>query len=89
MLGASRCEPPIFEGVSWGTEYVWSETRKLLKNAGASWGRLPEWYDVNDLQGLLRLHAEFQQTPPADPIEQSLAEAVRHAVSLADTEHIE
>ncbi|MGB1616435.1 MAG: TIGR04282 family arsenosugar biosynthesis glycosyltransferase [Pseudomonadales bacterium] len=57
-IGASDHVPPVFEGVSWGSSSVSSQTRRLMRAAGVNWAELPSLWDVDrsaDLDRWLRV----------------------------------
>ncbi len=76
LVGASGGTPPIFSGVSWSSPDVWSQSTRLLDEAGCSFGTLPKWYDVDDRVALDRLHWELKETHASNPALADLWEAV-------------
>ena len=56
MWGSASAEsvPPVFEGVSWSTASVTSQTRRLMKQAGVDWLELPTLWDVDRPEDLDR-----------------------------------
>jgi len=77
LVGASVGNPPIFSGVSWSSPDVWSQTTRLLNEAGYSFGILPKWYDVDDRETLDRLHNELKETQATNPALADLWDAIR------------
>lgn len=49
LVGCSERVPPIFRGVSWGTETVLKQTIDRLPESGWRLALLPPWYDVDTL----------------------------------------
>ena len=58
LIGFSGEIPPIFDGINWGTESVFSETLENLKASKTSYSILPYWYDVDTIKELrfLEIH---------------------------------
>ncbi|MGI8982713.1 MAG: TIGR04282 family arsenosugar biosynthesis glycosyltransferase [Pirellulaceae bacterium] len=56
LIGLSQAVPPIFDDIPWSTPEVWPQTIARLTAAGIPYHVLPQWYDVDDLAGLRRLH---------------------------------
>ena len=46
-VGVSGSVPPVFEGVSWSSASVTSQTRRLMEQAGVDWLELPTLWDVD------------------------------------------
>ena len=75
LVGASGAVPPIFSGIAWSSPAVWSQTLRLLEQAGSPFAVLPEWYDVDQVDDLVRLQDELQvKTPLELPLQELLAE---------------
>ena len=58
LLGLCQYEPQLFEGVSWGTESVFEETRERFGRLGWHWHELPERWDVDRPEDVKRLISE-------------------------------
>ena len=56
LIGLSDKVPPIFDNIPWSTPEVWPQTIARLTSAKIHYHTLPQWYDVDDLAGLRRLH---------------------------------
>jgi uncharacterized protein len=58
LIGISQQVPPIFDGIPWSSEEVFSITLEKILKAKVSCGLLPFWYDVDRPEDLrfLRLH---------------------------------
>lgn len=82
LVGARDGVPPIFEGVDWGTESVWTQTIARLKEHGTRYSCLPAWYDVDDLDDLVRLDADLRDLAHRAPLEPALCR-LRDAVHAA------
>lgn len=65
-VSSTNPEPPIFEGISWGTSSVLQETVANLHGADIAYGRLPSWYDVDRLPDLRRLSDELTSATQRD-----------------------
>ena len=61
LVGVARSVPPIFAGLTWSTATVWSQTTERLRRAGRRWHALPEWYDVDTADDLIRLRLNLRQ----------------------------
>jgi len=55
----------MFENIAWSTEQVARQTLERAREIGLAVHRLPVWYDVDDVDGLRRLHAELSAPPDA------------------------
>lgn len=66
LVGAADSTPPIFERIDWGGPQVWRQTLERV----AAWGRpfadLPEWYDIDTYEDLLRLRCELRHAADDD-----------------------
>ena len=76
LVGATGGVPPIFSSISWSTAEVWPQTIARLSEAGLRWQTLPQWYDVDTGDDLLRLRASLRQSAACDVHLQALAEAL-------------
>jgi glycosyltransferase A (GT-A) superfamily protein (DUF2064 family) len=54
LIGMSKPHEVIFEGIQWGHETVLRDSICRAKAAGVSYFLLPQWYDIDDLDGLNR-----------------------------------
>ena len=70
LIGLSDKVPPIFDNIPWSTPEVWSQTVARLADAKFPFHTLPQWYDVDDLAGLHRLHDSL---PPNDALRASIS----------------
>jgi uncharacterized protein len=59
LLGLKAAHRRLFEDIAWSTERVAEQTRERAREIGLALHVLPEWYDVDDVAGLRRLHAEI------------------------------
>jgi hypothetical protein len=59
LLGLKAAHRRMFEDVAWSTERVAEQTLQRAREIGLTVHRLPVWYDVDDVGGLRRLHAEL------------------------------
>ncbi|HUY37019.1 MAG TPA: TIGR04282 family arsenosugar biosynthesis glycosyltransferase [Pirellulales bacterium] len=79
LVGAAAKSPPIFDGVAWSSGEVWRRTVEQLAAAGCSYAELPEWYDIDTYDDLLRLRAELAAMNPRDDVYQALRREVSTA----------
>ncbi len=59
LLGLKALHRRMFEGIAWSSEHVAKQTLERAHEIGLDVHRLPVWYDVDDMAGLRRLHAEL------------------------------
>jgi rSAM/selenodomain-associated transferase 1 len=59
LLGLKAAHRHMFENIAWSTEQVAKQTLERAREIGLDVHRLPVWYDVDDIDGLRRLHAEL------------------------------
>ncbi len=59
LLGLKAAHRRLFEDIAWITERVGEQTRERAREIGLELRVLPEWYDVDDVASLRRLHAEI------------------------------
>jgi uncharacterized protein len=60
LLGLKTVHDRLFEDIAWGTELVAAETLKRAREIKLDVHLLPHWYDVDDAEGLRRLHDELE-----------------------------
>jgi len=59
LLGLKAAHRHMFENIAWSTVEVAKQTLERARKIGLDVHRLPVWYDVDDVDGLRRLHAEL------------------------------
>ena len=59
LIGLTRPEPELFQGIPWSTSGVLSATLAKAKEAGLSVRVLPSWWDVDEPADLDRLRASL------------------------------
>jgi uncharacterized protein len=59
LLGLKAAHRHMFEDIAWSTERVAEQTLERAREINLEVQRLPVWYDVDDFDGLRRLHAEL------------------------------
>jgi hypothetical protein len=59
LLGLKTAHRHMFDNIDWSTERVAEQTRERAREIGLEVHNLPVWYDVDDIDGLQRLHAEL------------------------------
>jgi len=64
LLGLKIAHRRMFEEVAWSTERVAEQTLERAREIGLDVHRLPVWYDVDDVEGLRRLHTELCEPDP-------------------------
>jgi uncharacterized protein len=65
LLGLKAAHRHMFEDIAWSTEKVARQTLERAREISLDVHRLPVWYDVDDVDGLRRLHAELSDPPDA------------------------
>jgi uncharacterized protein len=76
LLGLKTAHRRLFEDIAWSTERVAAQTRQRAEEIGLELHVLPEWYDVDDVASLRRLHAEiFDGAAP-------MPQRARHSAAL-------
>lgn len=75
LLGLNAAHRRMFEGIAWSTARVAEQTRERARELGLELHVLPEWYDVDDVATLRRLHAELCANGSTD-------HSARHTASL-------
>jgi len=55
LLGLRHAEPELFSGIAWGTDAVLDSTRSRLRRLQWRWDELPEQWDVDRPEDLVRL----------------------------------
>lgn len=64
LLAARPPVPPIFDRIEWGSPRVWTQTLRRLEAAGIAPAILPDWYDVDEPDDLVRLADELACSAP-------------------------
>jgi rSAM/selenodomain-associated transferase 1 len=59
LLGLKAAHRRMFDDIAWSTERVADQTLERAGEIGLEVHRLPVWYDVDDVEGLRKLHAEL------------------------------
>lgn len=59
LIGVKQFDAELFEGISWGTNSVMTETRLRLAALGRRWGELPVLWDVDRPEDLQRLKTDY------------------------------
>jgi glycosyltransferase A (GT-A) superfamily protein (DUF2064 family) len=55
LIGLTRLDPGLFDGVTWGSGRVFSETRHRLQRCGYEWLELPVQQDLDTPEDWTRL----------------------------------
>ena len=64
LLGLKTPHRRLFEDITWGTEQVAAQTLERARELKLQVHMLPPWYDVDDAEGLRRLHSELKAARP-------------------------
>ena len=67
LLGLKTAHRHMFDNIDWSTEHVAEQTRARAGEIGLEVHTLPVWYDVDDIDGLQRLHADLSGADFAGP----------------------
>jgi rSAM/selenodomain-associated transferase 1 len=59
LLGLKTAHRRMFEDIAWSTDRVAAQTLERAREIGLEVHSLPVWYDVDDVEGLRRLHGEL------------------------------
>jgi rSAM/selenodomain-associated transferase 1 len=70
LIGLSRNEPRLFEGIAWSSDQVMAQTRERLRDCGLRWQELDTLWDVDRPEDWLRLQRsglldQHHEKPPA------------------------
>ena len=57
LIGLTRCDAQLFEGITWGTSHVMKDTRERLSALGWRWQELDSLWDVDRPEDYQRLLA--------------------------------
>ena len=81
LLGVKTVHARLFQDIAWSTEVVLSQTLQRAEEAEVPVEMLPEWYDVDDAEGLVILRRElFDSIPFGAPTLKS--SAAQHSRAL-------
>jgi uncharacterized protein len=87
LLGLKVPHRHMFDEISWSTERVAAQTVERAHEIKLDVHLLPEWYDIDDVDGLRRLHGEICRSRPVslqpDARRHQLHHA-RHTAALLD-----
>ncbi|HEY4470020.1 MAG TPA: TIGR04282 family arsenosugar biosynthesis glycosyltransferase [Stellaceae bacterium] len=59
LIGLKRAHARLFEEIAWSTPLVFAQTVERAREIGLEPIVLPQWYDVDDIASLHRLHREL------------------------------
>jgi len=57
LIGATRTDPAMFDGIDWGTDKVFAQQRDRFAALGIGWQEMPALWDVDRPEDLPRLKA--------------------------------
>jgi uncharacterized protein len=60
LIGLKTVYPRLFDDIIWGTERVAAQTLERARELKLDVHMLSPWYDVDDVEGLRRLHGELR-----------------------------
>jgi rSAM/selenodomain-associated transferase 1 len=80
LVAAANHTPAIFDGIAWSTPEVWGQTIARLHASQTPFAILPEWYDVDEVAALRRLHQELSQLVESNRQWRPLWGAVQHVL---------
>lgn len=61
LIGMRAPQPALFHGgIAWSTDVVAEQTRAAAARAGLAMASVPQWYDIDTLNDLRRLHANLR-----------------------------
>lgn len=64
LLGLRRFAPELFRDIDWGSSQVLHQTRTRLRSLGWRWHELPERWDIDRPEDILRLEMAFPELSP-------------------------
>lgn len=64
LIGMKRLHAGVFERIAWSTDAVFAQTMDRARDLGLRALVLPEWYDVDTADELLRLRQHLATLPP-------------------------
>jgi uncharacterized protein len=83
LLGLKAAHRRMFEEIAWSTERVAEQTRERAREIGLDLHPLPEWYDVDDIATLRRLHGELcGGESPNRPLDAPQPHPAQHTAAL-------
>src|SRR5579864_4148969 len=68
LLGIKTAHRRLFEDIAWSTERVAEQTRERAREIKLDVHMLPDWYDVDDADGLRQLHGDVRGPRPRKPL---------------------
>ncbi|MBI3597516.1 MAG: TIGR04282 family arsenosugar biosynthesis glycosyltransferase [Nitrospirae bacterium] len=79
LVGCSGSVPPIFDGITWGTERVLEQTLARIAGNHLNATLLPFWYDVDTLQDLrfLARHLNYLERKAGKPVAPETARVLK------------
>lgn len=80
LVAARQTVPPIFTGIEWSTANVWRQTIGKLQEHRICFVVLPTWYDVDNVDDLVRLREQLE-SEHADPLYHQLRERLEAILS--------
>ncbi len=83
LLGLKAAHRRMFDDIAWSTARVAEQTRERAREIGLDVHVLPEWYDVDDVGTLRRLHVELRDGKPvARQHDSGVPHKARHTAAL-------
>jgi len=66
LIGQARPRPALFQGILWGSDRVWRQTRRIADEQRIELTVAGSWYDVDDEVGFERLREELRNPLSAE-----------------------
>ena len=82
LLGLKAAHRHMFADIAWSTERVAEQTLERAREIGLEVHRLPVWYDVDDIEGLARLHTELGRSAARQPADRLEPRHAEHSAAL-------
>jgi rSAM/selenodomain-associated transferase 1 len=60
LIGLKRLHARLFDDIAWSTPRVFAQTVERAREIGLEPVVMPEWYDIDDVDALRRLHRELR-----------------------------
>ncbi len=61
LIALKRVQPSLFEDIEWSSEKVFRQTVIKAVKLGCDVGLLPEWYDIDTYENLLKLKKDLEE----------------------------
>ena len=85
LLGLKAAHRRMFEDIAWSTERVAEQTLERAREIELDVHRLPVWYDVDDVEGLRRLHARARRPCATARLDKLAPHHAMHTAALMNS----